>query len=320
MSNVLPVTLIIPNNNNNLNLHQLLKSIIFWTKFPAEIFISDNSDKKFKIDKRIVRIFKKNKISIKILHKKNNFPGAARNLAIKQATFPTLVFLDTSTFCQKDWLEITVGMLGKKINVVFGQTYYLSFSYFSKLFRAATFGDKPLKTLPGSAIKKKVFSVSGLFPDNVRSGEDGYFFEMLKKNKVKTLNSTSHIDYTNNIDFNFFKSLKKWYRNYYSSAFLNHLNYQKKIYFLSFIIFFITFIFLLKGEFLYIIFFFIFYSLLRGIIIPLHKSKNYKSFIIFNFIFILLISFGLDIAKFMGFAVAKIVRLFYQFKYKISQY
>jgi len=318
MSNLLPVTLIIPNNNNNLNLHDLLKSVIFWTKFPAEILISDNSDKKFKIDKKIASVYKKNKISIKVLYKKNNYPGSARNIAIKQAAFPNLVFLDTSTFCQRDWLEINYGLLGKKINVVFGQTNYLAFSYFSKLFRAATFGDKPLKTLPGSALKKKVFSVTGLFLDNVRSGEDGYFFEMLKKNKVKTINSTSHIDYTNNIEFNFFKNLKKWYRNYYSSAFLNHLNYQKKIYFLSFFIFFISFVFLLKGEFSYILLFFIFYSLLRGIIIPLLKSKNYKSFIIINFIFILLISFGLDIAKFMGFAVSKIVRLFYQFKYKIS--
>jgi hypothetical protein len=318
MSNVLPVTLIIPNNNNNLNLQQLLKSIIFWTKFPAETIISDNSEKKFKIDKKIVRILKKKKISIKVLYKKNKFPGAARNIAIKQATFPTLVFLDTSTFCQRDWLEITYGMLGKKINVVFGQTYYLSFSYFSKLFRAATFGDKLLKTLPGSVIKKKVFSQIGLFPDGVRSGEDGYLFDLLKKNKIKTINSTSHIDYTNNIEFNFIKSLKKWYRNYYSSATLAHLNYQKKIYFLSFFIFLIAFVFLLKGEFLYILLFFIFYSLFRGIIIPLLKSKYYKRFIIINFIFILLISVGLDIAKFMGFTLSTIIRLFNQFKYKIS--
>jgi hypothetical protein len=318
MSNLLPATLIIPNNNNNLNLHDLLKSVIFWTKFPAEILISDNSDKKFKIDKKIVRILKKNKISIKVLYKKNNYPGSARNIAIKQAAFPNLVFLDTSTFCQIDWLEITYGLLGKKINVVFGQTNYLAYSYYSKLFRAATFGDKPLKTLPGSAIKKKVFSVTGLFLDYIRSGEDGYFFEMLKKNKVKTINSTSQIDYTNNLDFNFFKSLKKWYRNYYSSASLKHLNFQKKIYFFSFIFFFFTFAFLLKGEFLYLVFFFILYGLLRGIIIPLSKSKDNKSFIIINFIFILIISIGLDIAKFMGFAMFKIVKLFYQFKYKIS--
>jgi hypothetical protein len=318
MSNVLPVTLIVPNNNNNLNLHQLLKSIIFWTKFPAEILISDNSDKKFKIDKKIVRIFKKNKISIKILYKKDNFPGAARNIAIKQATFHTLVFLDTSTFCQRDWLEITYGMLGKKINVVFGQTHYLSFGYFSKLFRAATFGDKLLKTLPGSAIKKKVFSLTGLFPDNVRSGEDGYFFKLLKRTKLKTINSTSFIDYTNNMHFNFFKSFKKWFRNYYSSSTLDHLKFQKRIYFINFIIFLIFFVFLLKGEFLYILLYFIFYSLFRGIIIPLLKSKNLKSFIIINFIFILIISIGLDIAKLTAFVLSSIVRLFYQFKYKIS--
>ena len=65
MSNLLPITLIIPSNEESLKLKDLLRAVLFWTKFPSEIIISDNSQKKFIIDKNIKQIYKKKKNFIK---------------------------------------------------------------------------------------------------------------------------------------------------------------------------------------------------------------------------------------------------------------
>ena len=46
MSNLLPLTLIIPSYNNNNSLNELLNSVIFWSKYPSEIIVSDNKKKK----------------------------------------------------------------------------------------------------------------------------------------------------------------------------------------------------------------------------------------------------------------------------------
>ena len=79
MSNFLPITLIIPSYNNHKSLNELLNSVIFWSKYPSEIIVSDNSNKKFIIKKKLIGIYKKKKISFKIIYKKNCFPGRVFN-------------------------------------------------------------------------------------------------------------------------------------------------------------------------------------------------------------------------------------------------
>ena len=244
MFNLLPVTLIIPSHNNHKNLYELLNSVIFWSKYPSEVIVSDNSTRKFIIEKKLKNIYKKKKISIKILYKKNSFPGKARNLAIKKATFSNLAFLDTSTFCKNDWLEVSYNLLKKNVDAVIGQTNYLAFSYFSKLFRASSFGSEKLKTLPGSIIKKKVFNKIGLFLEKTRSGEDGFFFKNLLKNNINIVYSTSVIDYCQILEINILLLFKKWFRNYYHSASLKFMYLQRSIY-LIFFSFFLVSIYLL---------------------------------------------------------------------------
>ena len=301
MSNLLPLTLIIPSYNNHKSLNELLNSIIFWSKYPSEIIVSDNSYKKFVIKKKLMSVYKKKKISFKTIYKKNCFPGKARNLAINKATFSNLAFLDISTFCKNDWLEVNYNLLNKNIDIVHGQTNYLSFSYFSKLFRASSFGSGVLKTLPGSIIKKKVFNKVGLFIEGTRSGEDGVFFENLLKNNIPSVNSTSILDYTQIIKINVLSLFKKWFRNYYHSSKLKFMNTQKYFYLFSFFTFILSIylFFIIKSLlFIYII---CAYFFIRGILIPIIKNKNSYFFILMNLPFILFMSLILDIAKFLGF-------------------
>jgi hypothetical protein len=309
MSNLVPLTLIIPSYNNHKSLNELLNSIIFWSKYPSEIIVSDNSNKKFIIKKKLISIYKKKKISFKIIYKKNCFPGKARNLAIKKATFSNLAFLDTSTFCKNDWLEVNYNLLNKNTDIVHGQTNYLAFSYFSKLFRASSFGSGVLKTLPGSIIKKKVFNKVGLFIEDTRSGEDGVFFENLLKNNILSVNSTSILDYTQIIKINILSLFKKWFRNYYHSSKLKFMNTQKFLYLFSFfsvILSIYLFLFIKSLLFIYII---CAYFLIRGILIPIIKNKNSYFFVLMNLPFILFISLFLDIAKLLGFFYSFFKRL-----------
>ena len=301
MSNLLPLTLIIPSYNNHKSLNELLNSIIFWSKYPSEIIVSDNSYKKFVIKKKLMSVYKKKKISFKTIYKKNCFPGKARNLAINKATFSNLAFLDISTFCKNDWLEVNYNLLNKNIDIVHGQTNYLSFSYFSKLFRASSFGSGVLKTLPGSIIKKKVFNKVGLFIEDTRSGEDGFFFKNLLKNNITAVNSTSVLDYTQIIKINILLLSKKWFRNYYHSASLKFMNTQKFFYLFAFFIFaFSVYLFFINRPLLFI-FISGAYLFIRGILIPIIKNRNSTAFVLINFPFILFISLILDIAKFFGF-------------------
>jgi hypothetical protein len=301
MSNLIPVTLIIPSYNNHKNLYELLNSVIFWSKYPSEIIVSDNSTRKFIIKKELNNIYKKKKISIKILYKKNCFPGKARNLAIKKATFSNLAFLDTSTFCKNDWLEANYNLLKKNVDAVIGQTNYLSFSYFSKLFRASSFGSEELKTLPGSLIKKKVFNKIGLFLEKTRSGEDGFFFKNLLKNNINVVYSTSIIDYCQILEINILLLFKKWFRNYYHSASLKFMYLQRSIYLIFFLFFLVSIYLLIFKKPLFFILLSSTYFLIRGIVIPINKNKNLFVFVLINCLIIFFISLFLDIAKFLGF-------------------
>lgn len=319
MSNLLPVTLIIPSNEESLKLKDLLRAVVLWTKYPSEIIISDNSKKKFIIDKNIKQIYKKKKILLRILYKKKQYPGQARNLAIQKATFSNLAFLDISTFCPKEWLQVTYALLDKNIDIVYGSTNYLAYTYQSKLFRAATFGDRRLRTLPGSIIKKKVFKKIGLFSNIVRAGEDGLLFEKIKNLKLSFKSSPSPVDYTNNLNISFLFFFRKWFRNYYSSSSLDFMRSQKIIYLFGTFIVSISIILSLMGNPAIFKLVILLYVSLRGLLIPLVRSEKDYCFITFNFLFIAMICIWLDIAKTIGFLSYYFIKLFTNFNNKISQ-
>ena len=319
MSNFLPVTLIVPSNEESLKLKDLLRAVLFWTKFPSEIIISDNSKKKFIIDKKIKQIFKKKKILLRVLYKKNQYPGQARNLAIQKAAFSNLAFLDISTFCSNEWLQASYALLNKNIDVVYGSTRYLAYSYKSRLFRAATFGNRKLRTLPGSVIKKKIFKKIGLFSNTVRAGEDGLLFDKINNLKLSFKNSPSIIEYTGNLNVSFLFFFRKWVRNYYSSSSLDFMMSQKIAYFFGTLILLISIILFLMdySDILQLII--LFYIFFRGLILPFTKCEKNYLFIILNFPFILIISAWLDLAKTIGFALYYFMKLFNYFNNKISQ-
>ena len=100
------ISLIVPSQSDNFYINEFLINICLWTLIPSEIIVINTSNTKYQINKIVKKIFKKKKIKLFILNKKNLFPGAARNAGILKSKFDYLVFLDMNTLpYKKNWLK-----------------------------------------------------------------------------------------------------------------------------------------------------------------------------------------------------------------------
>lgn len=318
------VSLIVPSKINQFYLEDFLTNILFWTKKPNEIIVINTYHKRINLSELLLKKFFKNKINVKILNKKNLFPGAARNCGVKIAKFDILCFLDVNTVVYNvNWLEKNINFLKKnKIDGILGKTYYLANNVKEEIIIASTFGFKELQTLPGTIIKKKIFNKIGLFNNQTRAGEDTEWLLRVKKSKYKFKSIKDAIFYKGLYETNYIDIMKKWYRNYYSSSIYKHLYLQKILYIT---VFFITLLFLItaiyslifekiiifKSDFsffanLYFYVLLVFYFIFRGIYLPFKKNIKKKLIIPNNFIKIILFSISLDVIKAVSFSLSTV--------------
>jgi hypothetical protein len=292
---------------------------------PDEIIIIDSSKKKLLIPKDFVLFTEKYNIKLLIIHETNLYPGHARNIGISNSKNSILAFLDVSTYPTNKWLHSGYNLIRKNNSEgVWGNTYYKANAFPSKIFRACTFGAKPIKTLPGSILKKNIFNICGLFIESVRAGEDGDWMSRADLQKIKMSSPEEFLTY-NELNTTSFKQLiKKWFRNYIFGGRLPFLRAHKDFYYyaLSFIaiviafnwnwilaswdqesIFFIPNITKISVLIIIIIYFYI-----RGIYLPIKKGVNPRFILPINFIFIGLLSALLDFTKALAFAYSKLIK------------
>ncbi len=315
------ISLVIPALSSSFYIEDFLINVLFWSAHPSEIILVNTSNKNYIIDKYIQKKFKKKKIDLKIIYKKNFYPGAARNIGIKYSKHKYIVFLDMNTLpYNKEWLKINYEYIVKNnLDGLCGQTIYLANNYIEKVVRASTYGKDSLRTIPGSIFKKKVVEKVGKFDVKSRAGEDTDWLRRLDKFRFKINDSVEPIFYKGLFNTDYIFIIKKWFRNYYFSSNLPHLQNQKNFYFLIlFIIFFfivfnwnysslclntslylkyncgfyiphITKIFLLISSLSYFTY--------RGIIMPLKKKVELNFLFPYGFLFVTFFSFILDLAK-----------------------
>ena len=140
----------------------------------------------------------------------------------------------------KDWLKINYEYILKhKLDGVCGKTLYLANNYIEEIVRASTYGKASLRTIPGSIFKREVIIKVGRFDSKARAGEDTDWLKRLDLHSFKIKNSTEPVYYKGLFNTNYTTIIKKWFRNYFFSSNLPHLNNQKNFYILSlFVIFF----------------------------------------------------------------------------------
>ena len=319
------VSLIIPSQNADTKLHELLSGIPNWERIPNEIIIVDSSEKESIIPKDIELSIKKLGIDLLVLYENNLYPGHARNIGISSASNSVLAFLDTSTQPTSKWLSDGLSLMkAKNSDGIWGKTYYQANTFSSKIFRACTFGTKPIRTFPGSILNKKIFNRCGLFIESTRAGEDGDWMSRAELQEIDIVNPEEILNYDQLNSMSIKKLIKKWFRNNMFGAKLPFYRAHRDFYYyaISFVavviafnwnwilaswdeesIFFIPYI--TKISILIIL---IIYIFMRGIFLPKKKGVNLSFIFPINFIFIFLLSILLDLTKTLAFAYSKFDR------------
>ena len=250
--------------------------------------------------------------------KKIIMPGEARNIGIIESKSDYVCFLDSRTLPGNNWLSSSIKILDeKKIRGTLGRTKYVPLDEFEKCFIAATYGNKPLFTLPGTLIEKSLLKEIGFFIPDSRCGEDSEWINRslsFEKNiKQFEVVSSKYVGFKG---MKFLDLCKKWYRNYQSTYLIPKLQIQRIIYLGSF---FISLIFLTfswndkianwdENSFLYvphiskimILLIFLTYSIFRFIVLPFKKNKSFFRFNFSEFIITSFIAIILDIVKFIA--------------------
>ncbi len=320
------ISLIIPSQDAETSLVKLLRGILDWDVYPNEIIIVDSSKKKILIPEDFQSFTKNNGIKLIITHGKRYYPGHARNIGISKSSNSLLAFLDTSTYPCKSWLSSGLSIINSEnTKGVWGNTYYEADKYFSKIFRASTYGEEPIKTFPGSILKKNIFNRCGLFIESTRAGEDG---DWMSRAELQEINMSTPNKFLNHDELNrssLKKLIKKWFRNHVFGSKLPFFRAHKDFYYyaLSFVAVIVAFnwnwilaswdeeniFFIPNITKISILLIFIIYIFVRGVFIP--QKKGVSLFFIFpvNFILIAFLSGFLDMTKALAFAFSKLNKI-----------
>ena len=160
------------------------------------------------------------------------FPGAARNLGLRHATKQWVAFLDVETIPCERWLdEQTKQIEATNALGAFGSTVYAASSVKQAIVRDAVYGRRPIQTLPGSVLRRDLFSLVGQFIPNIRAAEDTEWMIRAKAMELKLTGSPNEalISYNGLAKIGLRGLVKKWRRNYLSSRQLQHLKVQTTI-------------------------------------------------------------------------------------------
>jgi hypothetical protein len=323
------VSLIIPFKSDKSEMEKLLtllRGIPNWKEAPNEIIIINTDQKQLSVPSDIELFVQQHNVNLCILHQDKLYPGHARNIGIYNASNSLLAFLDTSTHPSNDWLSSGLHIINtNSFEGVWGKTYYQAKKFLPKIFRASTYGEKHIKTLPGSILHKNVFKKCGLFVESTRAGEDADFMSRAKLHNVKIFESEIFLNYDKLDNITFKEIIKKWYRNYFHSASMPYLRAHKDIYFYGISLLAIVVAYNwnrffdptgIENEFfipnitkisLFIIF--LAYLFLRGVMLPIRKGTPLKFIFPLNFILISFMSLILDLTKTLAFINSKFFRI-----------
>ena len=225
------------------------------------------------------------------------FPSDSSNLGIELSNGDYIFFLDCGLEFDKNFLNKQINHIKKNIDAVFATTVMTGYSPLDVANISQSYGfGKENVILPGSLIKKDVFSKIGKFYKS-RS-----FYDVLWKKKV-----FSEIKYSiNREDKLIYKKpvyglnpFDVFYKNYkYSEGPINILKNKTSLIYISlFILFLFTMTLSVKLSYFYLISYFA-----TRQIIPFFKSgKNYSYLKKTNIFYIFLSGLMIDVGKLVGF-------------------
>ena len=277
------ISLVITYHNENYNIEKTLDQLLKQTYKPSEIIFinSDSTDFSYEILQKEIKQLRL-KYNIKnYTNLKSPYPSTSKNLGIQLAKYPFIAFMDCGIKFSKNWLKNKIELLNKSnAEAVISSCKLSGYNAFDKACVANTYGlNKKNLCLPGSVIKKKIFSKIGYF-ENSRSLYDVIWKEKLKNSKINYI-----ADYKNYIEYdgiNYAKDSTSLFRKnvaYFQDILHIKKNTKTKYY--------LIFPFLALFLLLYDFYFFLTMSILYFVIrVFVAKIKNYKNLSLTNFYFI----------------------------------
>ncbi len=321
---LLPVSIIIPCGSSFSHLKPLIQALFISDYWPKEIILIDSAlslNQNQNCWQRILDISNEFKSVIRILPQpKRMYPGSARNEGCRVASQEWIAFLDVNTIPPTNWLIDSYSIVVKKVDkrVLVGNTKYIGLTNIQKIFITATYGELPIRTIPGTIIHRSILGEIGLFLPAIRAAEDTdwlvraeYFSYIEKEIESPTLIYSS-------IPKNLIRLSKKWFRNYSSCAHVVfHLEFQKLFYviFSNTLLLYIAFTWnniiakwdqtsifyianLTKISLFCIL---LFYFMLRGIAMPLRRGTKLKALIPFRWIPVGITCIFIDTSKLIAY-------------------
>jgi len=185
-----PISVVIPVQDEHKSLPQLIESLICQTSIPEEIiFVNAGSRDN---TPEIVSDYQRKHSFLKLINCKRVYPGVARNIGVQNAMCDLIAFTDAGIVVDPQWLSELYKVMQKdpNVDVVYGNYSPLINNFFQKMAMlaytlASQMTEEGLTRPPSiasSLLKKKVWQEVGGFPD-FRAAEDRIFMKKIEGEK-----------------------------------------------------------------------------------------------------------------------------------------
>ena len=227
------VSVIMPSANNFIDLKKCTNALLSQIYAPFEIIIIDSFGLGGYDKKQLQAICQSTCPFHIISHNERLNPGAARNIGVEKASGDFIAFIDIMTIPRINWLSDYLKLIntGEMVDIMWGSTVYdVNNSGLMPYVRDSIYGVDPIRTLPGSVIRKNVFLRVGLFLENVRTGEDSEWMNRTRYLNIVSIDSgLVAADYYGLLRLNFKKLVQKWLVSYRSSGGLEYYKWQRQL-------------------------------------------------------------------------------------------
>lgn len=307
MSNVIPISIIVPFLNEQEDIKNFLDCVVKMTVHPeAYIFVDSGSTDK---TAKIIEEFHHPYSQIKLIPnemKSIRFPGESRNLGMQAIETPWFAFLDIGVNPDSHWLEkLWCYVNENESKGAVGYCQFYADEIFSTLLCLLSNGFKnKTPALPGSIFHKSILEDVELFDPKLRSCEDIIFRESFLKIYGRHYCSEAIVHYKSYSNSPK-RILFKWFTYAFHSAKSGIFKRQIQVYYAFFLTLFLLLSFSVKAGLGLLAFYFV----MRGYVLPLKKCRDF-SWIKTKPLLIILLPFSalaLDFAKLLGFLKFSII-------------
>lgn len=231
------ISVIIPSQNGEQHLINLLQSLEKQTHQPLEVIIIDTSINHF-TQELVYEISSQYPFPVTCHQVSSAYPGHARNKGVLFAKGSWIAFLDIRTTPVADWLEQGVQCIHhQNVKFVKGLMIARANTTFQKLLKATTYGNIATSTIPGSLILKTAFLETGGFPSDMRAGEDIEWLRLLShRQQVTTGNFTAPCIEYRGFPQSYWQAIKKWTTYSFANAKADIYKERKLIYLILLVI------------------------------------------------------------------------------------